>query len=200
MESFEIPCGCSASLSVVAGQAGERIRCPACGAELRVPRLGELRRLGRSAQGMSAHGAHGVHGVHGATAGDGSGRGAGPRGPVTGRGWSFGHACMLAGGVVAVSAALAAARFGTAPGPQSVNERGIRDMVAATDFETVLRAWKAFEQMGPQAGPPDWERRYQATTTIARLLWVVAGAGAVLATVGGALILAGGSRPRTGAS
>jgi hypothetical protein len=194
MESFEIPCGCSASLSVVAGQAGERIRCPACGGELRVPRLGELRRLGRSAHGMSAHAAQG------ARAGDGLGRDAGPRGPLTGRRWSFGHACMLAGGVVAVSAALAAARFGTAPGPQSVNERGIREMVAATDFETVLRAWKAFEQMGPQAGPPDWERRYQATTTIARLLWVVAGAGAVLATVGGALILAGGSRPHAGAS
>lgn len=184
MESFEIPCACSATLSVVAGQAGERIRCPSCGAERRVPRLGELRRLGGSAP------ASGTAATRGRTAGR-----AGPGGRS---GWSVGHACVLAGGVVAATAALAAMRFDSGPGPRSVNEPAIREMVAATDLDTVLRAWKAFEQMGPQRGPPDLERRFQATTTIARLLWVVAAAGGLLAAIGGAVMLAAGSRAQPG--
>lgn len=181
MESFEIPCACSATLSVAAGQAGERIRCPSCGAERRVPRLGELRRLGGSAAPGAA-----------------PGRVVGRPGTSVRPGWSVGHACVLAGGLVAAAAALAAARFGSGPGPRSVDEAGIREMVAATDLGTVLGAWRAFEQMGPQRGPPDLERRFQATTTIARLLWAVAGAGGLVAAGGAAFILAGGSRPRPG--
>lgn len=176
MERFEIPCACSATLSVVAGQAGERIRCPSCGAERRVPRLGDLRRLG------------------GAAAGAAPGRVAGRLVPLPRSGWSVGHACMLAGCLVAATAALAATRFGSGSGPGSVDESAIHQMVEATDFGTVIRAWKAFEQMGLQRGPPDLERRFQATTTITRLLWVVAGAGALLAAGGGALLLAGGAK------
>ena len=101
---------------------------------------------------------------------------------------------MLAGCLVAATAVLAATRFGSGAEPGSVDESAIHEMVEATDFDTVLRAWKAFEQMGLQRGPPDLERRFQATMMIVRLLWVVAGAGALLAAGGGALLLAGGTR------
>jgi hypothetical protein len=180
MESFEIPCECSATLSVVAGQAGERIRCPSCGAERRVPRLGELRRLGGAPSGVDPD------------------RGVDRPGQPARSGWSFGHACVMAGCLVGATATFAALLFNARHGPGAVNETAIREQVAATDLGTVLGAWKAFEQIGLQSGPPRVERRFQATLTIARLLWVVAGAGAVVAAGGAAVILTGGSRAQRG--
>ena len=45
MSKYLLTCGCGASVPVDAGQAGERIACPSCGAQLEVPTLRKLRHL-----------------------------------------------------------------------------------------------------------------------------------------------------------
>lgn len=178
-ETFELSCDCSAKIPVAIGQAGERVRCPSCGAERQAPRLGDLRRLGNRLVDVRPL----------------NGTGAGRTGSAAPR-WSAGHACAFAGSIVALLAGLAAALFGNVPTLSPVNESAIREMVRSTDLSTVLRVWQTFEQQGPQRGPPDQEKRLQAAKTVSRLLWLVTGAGALLAIGGGVAVLASGARPQ----
>lgn len=104
--------------------------------------------------------------------------------------WSVGHACLLGGGVVTLAAALGAWQFSATPaGPSWVDEAGIRELVRASSLDAVLRAWQVFEQSGPQPPPPNQERRAQATSRIAGLLWIIASVGAVVAVAGAVSIL-----------
>ncbi len=170
MRSFEVRCACSAAIPVTAGQAGGVVTCPACGAAVRVPRLGDLRPTANAAADRMAGGSR----------------------------WSVGHACVLAGGLVAGLATLAG--WGvtvSAPRTPPVNEAGIRAAVEASNLEAVLAAWRHFDQFG--LPPPEMvgdrrsERRAQATTMIARLLWGAAALAGLIAIGGAATLLFGGS-------
>jgi hypothetical protein len=184
METFELRCACSATIPVVAGQAGGRARCPSCGVEQPVPRLGALRRLGTSSHAGQA--SHALHGGSGGTASASSARTT----DIARRPWSIGHACLLAGGIVALAASLGAWQYGSTPtGSSWVDEVAIRQLVRSSSLDAVLRAWQVFERNGPQPPPPNQERRERAASTIASLLWVIASAGAVVAAGGAAAIL-----------
>lgn len=192
METFELRCGCSATIPVVAGQAGGRARCPSCGVEQAVPRLGVLRRLGTSSRaGQASPAPHGTAG--GTTAPSAAGITDVPHrhDAATRRPWSIGHACLLAGGIVALAASLGAWQYGPTPtGSSWVDEVAIRTLVRSSNLDAVLRAWQVFERNGPQPPPPNQERRERAASTIAGLLWVIASAGAVVAAGGAVSILA----------
>ena len=191
METFELRCACSATIPVVAGQAGGRARCPSCGVEQPVPRLGALRRLGTSSHAGQA--SHALHGGSGGTASASAARttdGKHRRDAGARRPWSIGHACLLAGGIVALAASLGAWQYGSTPtGSSWVDEVAIRQLVRSSSLDAVLRAWQVFERNGPQPPPPNQERRERAASTIASLLWVIASAGAVVAAGGAAAIL-----------
>lgn len=151
-------------------------RCPTCGAERPVPRLGELARLEVAA--------------------------AEPAAP-TGRSWNAGRAWLLAGLVAAISGSAVAvglrfARAGVAP----INEPGIRAAVAAAPIDEALAAWRAFERHGfdrRSSGEEDRRKRHaQALQDLERVAWCAAAAGLVAAAAGGAI--AAGSRSRVAGS
>lgn len=178
MQTFEVRCSCSALIPVTAGQAGERIDCPACGSAVRVPRLGDLRRVAvEPAAGRGAPSAN----------------------------WSAGHACILAGGLVAALAGLAAWWMtASTPVAPPINEAGIRAAVEASPLESVLAAWRSFDQFGlppPElVGDPRIERRTQATSMLAGLLWGIAAVAGLIALGGVAALLAVGGKTAPGRS
>lgn len=152
-------------------------RCPACGAERPVPRLGELAKLDVAA--------------------------AEPAAP-SGRGWNAGRAWLLAGIVAAISGSAVAvglrwARAGVAP----IDEAGIRAAVAAAPIDEVLAAWRAFERHGidrRSSGEEDRRKRHaQSLQDLERVAWWAAAAGLVAAGAGAAMA-AGGRRTGAAAS
>lgn len=166
MTRYLLPCSCSRRIAVAAGQAGGSIRCPGCGAELAVPRLGELGRLDPEDSGPPA------------TAGRG--------------GWNAGRACLLGGVIVAVVAAAVAAwlrgwRSDVAP----LDESAIRAAVAAAPVGQVHDSWLAFERYRlARPAVAEEERRVRharALQDLETIAWWVAAAGAA-AGVGGAVV------------
>jgi hypothetical protein len=160
MKRFLLPCGCSARIAVTAGQAGDRLRCPACGSELTVPRLGDLGRLE-----------------------------AAPEDVHRGRRWTVGHACALAGLLTAIFATGGALGLRSwATGEPLVADDEIRTAVAATDIGAVHRAWISMTRSGVERPPLPEEARsqriYRSADGFARLLWTIAAGGAALAVVG----------------
>lgn len=160
MKRFLLPCGCSARIAVTAGQAGDRVRCPACGAEQTVPRLGDLGDLEEASEQVR------------------------PR-----RGWTVGHACGLAGFLIAVVASGGAIglRSWATGGPLTADD-DIRAAVAATDIGAVHRAWASMARSGVERPPLPEEARsqriYRSADAFARLLWTIAAGGAALAAAG----------------
>ncbi len=160
MKRFLLPCDCSARIAVTAGQAGDRVRCPACGAEQTVPRLGELGGLEEAPDEVR------------------------PR-----RRWTLGHACGLAGLLIAVVASAGAIglRALATGGPLAADD-DIRAAVAASDIGAVHRAWASMARSGVERPPLPEEARsqriYRSADAFTRLLWTIAAGGAALAAAG----------------
>ena len=145
---------------MTAGQAGDRISCPACGAELVIPRLGELSTLEAAAEEQRS-----------------------------GRRWTVGHACGLAGLLIAAAAASGAVGLRAwAVGEPVTDEETTRAAVAASDIGTVHRGWISMARSGIERPPLPEEARshqlYRSADALARLLWAIAAGGAVLAVAG----------------
>jgi len=174
MTRYLLPCPCSRRIAVAAGQAGGSVQCPGCGAELAVPRLGELGRLQPDLTDAA------------------------PRTPD--RGWNAARACLLGGVIVAVGAAAVATwlrgwRAGVAP----LDDSAIRAAVAAAPVEQVHESWLEFERRGIARPPvPEEERRQrqaQALKGLESAAWLTAVAGAAAGLVGA--LVAGGQRRAT---
>lgn len=105
---------------------------------------------------------------------------------------------MLAGGVTAVAAWLAAAVLGRPPS-STFNADTIRANVAAASDKQIYEAWKQLSQSGVARPPLPDEKRLQQTASfrqgISRGLVVIGGAGAVVAALGVALRAAHRPRP-----
>lgn len=165
---FLLPCPCSATVPVTAGQAGGRIACSSCGRTLDIPRLRDLV-------------------VHGAE----------PAGRTTSRP-PRGRGLVVAGiAVAAVSAATAATLvpvgsmfFSRPAGPSE-----IRSAIARATPEEVQAAWQALAATGVNRPPSPEEQRLRRFAShaagVANLLWGVAGIGVVLAVTGAALAVTG---------
>jgi hypothetical protein len=160
MKRFLLPCDCSARIEVTAGQAGDRVRCPACGDEQTVPRLGDLGGLEVAPDDVR------------------------PR-----RRWTVGHACCLAGMLIAAvaSGGAIALRSWATGGPLAADD-DIRAAVAATDIGAVHQAWALMARSGVERPPLPEEARsqriYRSADAFARLLWTIAAGGAALAAAG----------------
>lgn len=170
MKTFLLPCSCSHAIVITTGQAGGRVTCPACGRAVDVPKLRDFATLQATEAGQSG----------------GRGR------------WRLSHACMLAGGVTAVAAWLAAAVLGRPPA-STFNADTIRANVAAASDRQIYEAWKQLSQSGVARLPLPDEKRLQQTASfrqgISRGLVVIGGAGAVVAALGAALRSAHRPRP-----
>lgn len=158
MPAYLLSCGCGATVEVGPGNAGGSAACPRCGAELAVPRLGELARLPTAAAAAPAA-----------------------------RPWTAAHACLLGGGIVAALALAAAAYLAVVPEPP-FDEATIRRSVAAAGDADVYRAWQALSRSGvARPSSPDEERLVkmaEAGRAVAAVLAAVAAAAAAIA-VGG---------------
>ncbi|MFM7108459.1 MAG: hypothetical protein ACKOZU_07665 [Planctomycetaceae bacterium] len=167
MKQHLLTCSCSHRIGVAAAQAGGSVRCPGCGAEVPVPRLGDLVRLEPA-----------------------------PTAPLArpGRRWSAAHACLLAGVVVAAGTAGAAGwlrgrRATVAP----FNERAIAESVSTAAADRVYEAWQTYDRQGIARQPmADEERRSRHAESLAvleRIAWAAAAAGALLAAASVALLV-----------
>jgi hypothetical protein len=164
MKRYVLPCVCSARVLVTTGQAGDHVRCPQCGADLPVPRLGEFSRLAEAADE------------------------AGPESRPGTQPWTAGHALLFAGVAVTFLAATAAMIVqSTRPGV--IDEEVIRGAVRAGGIVDIHQAGQAFARQGV-ARPimPDEAqllRRATGAAAVGRLLWAVAAGGAIVAAAGG---------------
>jgi hypothetical protein len=152
---------CGLQIAVTAGQAGDRVTCGGCGTDVAVPRLGDLARLPRS-DAM----------------------------PATSRprsSWTAGHACLWSGLVIAGLSSVAALALQSPPGP-AVDEDRIRTAFRAGSIVDVYQIWQGLERVGVARPPTDAEQdvllRTRARGGIARVVWLAAAAGGVLAAVG----------------
>lgn len=171
MKRYLLRCPCSHQVVVAAGQAGGSVRCPECGSERVVPRLGELGRLEPAA-------------AESADAG--------------GRGWGAAQAWVFAGVATAlVGAAVAGWLRGGRAGVAPLDEPAIRAAVAATGADQIHESWLAFEQQGIARPPWDEEQRRirqaEALGVLEGVAWFAAAAGCVVAVVALAAVR---SRPR----
>lgn len=160
MTRYLLPCSCSRRIPVAAGQAGGAVRCPACGAECVVPRLGELARYETAVQE-----------------------------PGPARTWSGAQACILAGLVTAVGGAAIAGWLHarrTDVGP--FHEQAFRDAVASAPADEVHESWLMFQRQGIARPPVTEELRRLARAQALRALetagWIAAAAGGATALIG----------------
>lgn len=176
--TFLMPCPCSASVSVTAGQAGGRVVCPACGREIEVPRLRDL-----AAYAVDHAAAASV-----------------PRSGVA-------RGLVVAGCAIAISAAALAVVLVPIGGlffPQPPTVAEIRAAINAAPSTDVHAAWQSMATSGVARPPTQQELRLQQfaahASGVAKLLWGVSGIGIVMALVGVAIAAseraAGGGEPR----
>ena len=172
MKRHLLPCPCSRRIEVAPAQAGGTVRCPDCGRELAVPRLGDLA---------------GLEAVADRTA-------SAPQAA-----WGPAQACLLAGLVVAAVAAAAGGwlglrRLGVAP----VDEAAIVHSVATAPAERVFEAWLNYQRQGiarpPQADELRRFRQAESLAALARVAWAVAAAGVGLAALAALVIVGSGGR------
>lgn len=167
MKRYVLPCVCSARVPVTTGQAGDRVRCPQCGADLPVPRLGEFPRLAVAADGDTDATRSAV------------------------RPWTAGHACLFAGVVVAAVAA-AAAMILQSPRAAVIDEAAIRGAVRAGGIVDIHRAGQDLARQGVARPimPEEAQllRRAAGATTLSRLLWAAAAGGTLFAVAGGVAV------------
>ena len=175
--SFLMPCACAARVPVTAGQAGGRVRCPACGREIDVPRFRELAAFAVEQPRTVA-------------------------GPASG----MARGLVVAGMSLAVIAALLAialvpvgGRFFRQPPPIAL----IREAVAGASLADIHAAWQSMARSGVGRPATAEELRIQQFAAhaagVARLLWGASGVGLVVALAGAAVAAArrsSGAGPR----
>lgn len=159
---FRVPCRCSATVPVGLGQAGTEVRCPACGAIVRVPRLRDLSAL----EQVKDEGAERV--------------------------WHPGHAWLFVGCAVAAVAGISAgllSQFDGGASQRLPDEAVIRTAIDSADVVTVYKAWLAVKQSGVDRGAIADEVLVQQVARsvggIAMLLWCVAAVGVMITIVTG---------------
>jgi hypothetical protein len=163
---FRVPCRCSAAVTILPGQAGSRVICPACGAGIEVPRLRDLAPFAVVAERSS------------------------------GWRWSAAHGWLLVGVVVAAAAAIAAGLIGSFDGGAArrlPSERVIREVIESSDAATIHAAWRSLRQSSVDRGAMPAELLVQraagSASRIAKLLWAVATLAGLVA-LGGAVAAA----------
>lgn len=113
------------------------------------------------------------------------------------RRWTFGHACGLAGLVVAGIAGAAALWMRSSSGA-IVDETSIRAAVAGTPITELYRVWPMLRRGGIARPPsPEEERRIRMARSAAameRLLWLTALAGLTVAAGGGLMLAVSSDR------
>lgn len=170
MKRYLLPCGCSERIVVTAGQAGDEVQCPSCGARVAVPRLGGLATLDPA-----------------------------PESPASPRQWTVGQSWGLAGLLVASASLVAAVSLRSwLIRPPAVADAEIRAAVAAADVGTVHRAFLDMARSGVYRPPLPDEARQQRLSRSADvfswLLWALTACGALVAAAG--FGLAAGPRQR----
>lgn len=159
MKRYLLPCSCSRRIAVTAAQAGGAVRCPGCGADVAVPRLGALGLLEAPVEEPAA---------------------------AEARDWNAARALVLAG-IIAATIAVAAAgwlrvrRSAVAP----IDEPVIRTAVAAAPADQVHASWLEFKRQGIARPPGREEQRRQqhaqALAALEAVAWGAAVAGCLLA-------------------
>ena len=171
MKSFLLPCECSHAIVITTGQAGGVVSCPGCGSQVTVPKLRDFSRLEAVERGQS-----------------------GSR-----TGWRLAHACMLAGGVTAVLAWVAAAVLSVSP-QATITAETIRANVAAASDKQIFEAWKALSQSGVARPPLPEEKRLQQRSHfwegVSRGLLAIGAVGAVVGLAGVGMWSAGRGQQR----
>ncbi len=165
-----VSCVCSARVPVTVGQAGDRVVCPACGRSIDVPRFRDLERC-----------------TPATTSGDRR------------TGWDALRGLLFAGVTIAMVAALAAANVTGLGGgifSQPLDDDMIRTAVRAAPIVDVHTAWQLLSRSGVQRPPTEEEIRLenfsQMAAGLSKVLWGVAGLGAAVALVCGAVLAARG--------
>lgn len=169
-KQYRLRCRCSTDVTVVPGQAGTRLSCPACGALLDVPRLRDLEAAKPPV----------------------------PIAPP-GR-WRRSHAWCLGGAAVAATAALAASLLGDGIALGRVllpDATMIRTAVDSADATTIYKAWMGMRSAGVDRGAIPEEIRVQRAAGVAGqvrgMLWIMAAAAAVVSVAAGiASVVTGG--------
>jgi hypothetical protein len=171
MKTFRLPCECSHAIVVTTGQAGGVVNCPACGREVAVPKLRDFSQL----EVVEA-------------------RTGTPR-----TGWRLAHACMLAGGVTAVLAWVAAAVLSVSP-QATITAETIRANVAAASDKQIFEAWKALSQSVVARPPLPEEKRLQQRSHfwqgVSRGLLVIGAVGVLVGLAGVGMWSAGRGQQR----
>jgi hypothetical protein len=164
---YRLPCRGTALVPIVPGQAGGRLACPACGAEIDVPRLRDLA----------------PYAV------------ADPQ-PATAR-WRSCQAWLLVASAVAATAVASALVVPRLVAPPRIvpDSAAIRAAVNSVDGATIYKAWQAMRVSGIDRGTLPEELRIQqaagSTRRIAVLLWTVATLAGVAAAVAAVACLFG---------
>jgi len=166
MTRYLLPCPCSQRIVGAPGQAGGTVRCPGCGADVPVPRLGALERLEKDAPAVGSRGA-----------------------PVP---WNAARALVMAGVVCTLgAAATAAALRGWRTAEDPVDETALRSAVTAAPVSEAHQSWLDFERLGIATRPVADEvrrwRRDRALGSLETVAWVTAAVGAAIAAIGAAV-------------
>lgn len=171
--TYRVPCACSHGVIVTAGQAGGRVSCPACGAEVVVPRLRDLAALVVVEEAAA------------------------PRAPV----WDAGRGLLVAGGALALVAAVLAASLNRMGGfffPLPPGEAAIRMAVDQAPEEVVQSMWESASRGGVARPITADELRLIQFTRLAdgvsKALWGVAAVGVAMAGIGAWRCLASSDR------
>lgn len=174
MAGYLLPCRCGADIVVTVAKAGGVATCPACGVESAVPKLRDLSRLEPAKV---------------------PGRQAGSARPVT---WTAAHTMLLAGALVAAACGLGSVAL-VPPEVKIMESRTIRDSVMSAPTDevfTVLRTRLA--SFGIERPPTADEAKSTARAdfylALRDALRAAAAIGALIALLGGALILLRGRR------
>ena len=168
MKRHLLPCPCSHRIEIAAAQAGGTVRCPDCGRELAVPRLGELSRLETVTSGATA---------------------------PSGRDWGGAQACLLVGLVVAIVAAATAGWLrGRRAGAARADDLAITESFVTAAVDRVHEKWLALERQGiarpPRADELRRVRQAESFASLERIAWVTAAAGVGLAAAAAPFVAA----------
>ena len=170
---YLVPCECSARIRATAGQAGDRLACPACGLGVDVPRFRDLTACERERPATL------------------------PRATR----WDAGRGLLRAGIASAVISAILAVslvRVGVLFFPQPPELSLIRDAVARAPLADIQAAWQSLASTGVRRPATQDEHRLgqfaKTTSGVVTLLWVLAGVGTATALAGVAMLVTAGAR------
>jgi hypothetical protein len=170
---YLVPCDCSERIRATAGQAGERLACPACGRGVDVPRFRDLTACECERPATLPRATH----------------------------WDAGRGLLLAGiagAVVSATLAVSLVRVGSLFFAQPPELPLIRDAVAKAPLTDIQAAWQSLARTGVRRPATQDEHRLEqfarTTSGVVTLLWVLAGVGTATALAGVAMLMTAGAR------